>query len=59
MTAPEQAWRVHVSPEDIRAAHDAWLRARDAGAPSDRLRDLREELERIVRAQALQTAGDG
>lgn len=56
---PLEAWRVQVTVDDVRAAHDAWLRAHDAGAPSDRLRDLREELERIVRAQGLQAVRDG
>jgi hypothetical protein len=58
MTLPEHAWRVRVTPEDVRSAHDAWLHAHDTGAPSERLRDLREDLERIVRAQALQAAGE-
>jgi hypothetical protein len=56
--APEHSWRVHVSADDVRAAHDAWLHAHDTGAPSDRLRDLREDLERIVRTQALQAGAE-
>lgn len=59
MTHPEHSWRVQVSADDVRAAHDAWLRARDVGASSDRLRDLREELERMVRAQSLQAPAEG
>ena len=55
----EPPWRVHVTTDDVRAAHDAWLRARDRGTTSDGLRELREELERVVRAQALQGVGDG
>jgi hypothetical protein len=58
MTDLEHGWRVRVSADDVRAAHDAWLHAHDARAPSDRLRDLREELERIVRAHTLQSAGE-
>ncbi len=57
-TATATDWRVRVTERDLRDARDAWVRARDAGAPADRVQDLREEHERLVRAAAYQAAGD-
>jgi hypothetical protein len=49
-------WRVWVTDDDIRRATDAWLAAVDSGAPTDRVDDLREELDRLWRAGAYQLA---
>ena len=58
MSAPTDTWRVWVTEDDLREARTAWVRARDAGAPAERVRDLREELERLSRTAAYQAAGD-
>jgi hypothetical protein len=55
-TSVEFGWRVRVRPADVRQARDTWLAARDGGAPTERVQDLREELERLWRAEAYQTA---
>ena len=53
-----QTWRVWVTDEDVHRARSAWVRARDDGAPADRVRDLLEEWERLSRTATLQSAGD-
>jgi hypothetical protein len=58
MSAPTDTWRVWVTEDDLREARAAWARARDAGAPADRVGDLREELERLSRTAAYQATGD-
>lgn len=50
-TSTAEAWRVRVSDEDVRQARDAWLRARHGGAPAERVRELRQDLERLWRAR--------
>jgi hypothetical protein len=56
--SPTGMWRVWVTEADIRAAREAWVTARDAGAPADRVLDLLQELERLTRTAVLQSAGD-
>ena len=56
--AAVSTWRVWVTDDDLRDARAAWDRARDGGAPPDRVLDLLEELERLTRARAYQAAGD-
>jgi hypothetical protein len=51
-------WRVWVTDDDIRQATDAWLAAVDGGAPTDRVDDLREELQRLWRAGSCQLTAD-
>ena len=51
-------WRVWVTVEDVRQATDAWLSALVGGAPEDRVEDLREELQRLWRAEASQVTID-
>ncbi len=58
MSRPTATWRVWVTEHDRRAARDAWARARDGGAPPDRVQDLLEELERLVRTATYQAEGD-
>lgn len=55
---PGLTWRVWVTEGDLREARAAWLQARDGGAPPDRVLELREELERMTRTAAFQSAGD-
>ena len=50
-------WRVWVTEADIGAAREAWVSARDAGAPADRVLDLLQELERLTRTAALPVGG--
>ena len=52
------SWRVRVTDADIRRATDDWLAALDLGAPSDRVDDLLQELQRLWRAGVRQLAGD-
>jgi hypothetical protein len=47
-----------VSESDLRAARTAWVRARDGGAPAERVRDLQEELERLLQTALYQAEGD-
>ena len=54
----QDTWRVWVTDEDIRQATNAWLAAVDGGAPTDRVDDLREELQRLWRAGAYQHTVD-
>ncbi len=55
---PPATWRVWVTERDLRDARDAWVRARDGGAPPDRVRDLLDELERLIRTSTFQAQGD-
>ncbi len=57
-TGATEGWRVRVTADDVRQARDAWLAARDGGAPADRVLDLREDLERLWRAEAYQIAAE-
>jgi hypothetical protein len=47
-------WRVPVRVADVREAWEAWLAARNDGAPAERVQDLRDELDRLARAAAEQ-----
>lgn len=58
MIAVDATWRVWVTEGDLREARAAWLRARDGGAPVDRVADLLEELERLTRTAVYQATGD-
>jgi hypothetical protein len=52
------AWRVWVSENDLRDARAAWMRARDGGAPPEQVRELLDELERLIRTAVYQAEGD-
>ena len=47
-------WRVTVTDEDVAAARQAWMDARDHDAPPERVDLLWSGLERLWRAQAKQ-----
>ncbi|WP_182113465.1 MULTISPECIES: hypothetical protein [unclassified Actinotalea] len=53
---PEIEWFVTVTDRDVRLARDAWVAARDGGAPEQRVAVLRASHERLVRTQARQFA---
>ena len=52
----ESAWRIDVTDADIRAAKEAWMAARDGGAPDERVLQLHQGYERLVRTQGRQIA---
>lgn len=58
MTPVVLPWRVWVSEDDLQAARSAWMSARDGGAPPDRVRELREEFDRLLRTALYQAEGD-
>lgn len=58
MSTMSDTWRVWVTDADIRQATDAWLSALDGGAPEDRVEDLRQELQRLWRAEVNQVSID-
>lgn len=50
----EDGWRIDVTDDDVAAAKRAWMRAREEGAPSERIALLYADLEMLWRAQAKQ-----
>ncbi len=59
MTPVVLPWRVWVSEDDLpRPLARRGCSARDGGAPPDRVRELREEFDRLLRTALYQAEGD-
>ena len=50
--------RVEITDDDVRAAKDDWLRARDGDVPVDRVEQLFRFYVRLISTQAQQFADD-